>query len=743
MAKSNSDSSSDQKGYQFGTFKGVFTPSILTILGVVMYLRFGWVLGSLGLGWTLVMVTVCCSITFLTGLSLSALATNMRVGGGGAYFIISRTLGVESGAALGLPLYAAQALGIAFYVTGFAESIVAIFPYADIRMVGVVTLIVVAVIAYVSADTALKTQFIVMTIIILSLGSLVLGTGEGIAPVAAKDYVNLDTNGFFVVFAVFFPAVTGIEAGIAMSGDLKDPAKSLPRGTLGAVLSGYVVYMLIPLFLSFTLGTDNAARQLLVNNKMLMQHIARWGWVIVAGVWAASLSSAMGAILGAPRTLQALAQDGIVPRFLGKGFGPGNDPRFATILSFLVALVGVVFGDLNKIANLLTMFFLTSYGLLNICAALESFASPPSWRPKFRVHWSFSLIGACGCFGAMFMIDAGSTFIAGFVIAVVYYFVKQRKLKAHWGDIRSGIMMMLARFAIHSLAKRPPEERTWKPNILVLSGSITKRWYLIELASSMSQERGFLTVAAIVPATFRQERIAPLSQTISDYLEKREISALVKVYPAEEPMVGLRMLTKTYGFGPLVPNTILLGETEKPHRYMDFAELTMQIHRQGQNLIVVRESEEEETDRLHKGELIDLWWSGMTGNEGLMLALAHMLKRNPGWRNAKFYLKTIVRDPAKTVSAQRRLDEFIKRARLDAHSLVLTEPEGAVFDIIREESQGADIVFLGMRPPDDEESKEDYNEYYKTLVESTTGMPPLALVMAAKNIDFTALFKES
>ncbi len=738
MAKNGADNA---QGYQFGTFKGVFTPSILTILGVVMYLRFGWVLGHLGLVKTMVVVTISSSITFLTGLSLAALATNMRIRGGGAYFVISRTLGVEAGAAMGLPLYMAQALGIAFYCTGFAESVVEIFPDVNIRTVGVITLIVVAAIAWISADLALRTQLIVMTIIFLSLGSLFIGGAPD--PMPAVDPKNFEGfKGFWVVFAVFFPAVTGIEAGIAMSGDLKDPAKSLPRGTLGAVVTGYAVYMLIPLFLSFTLGVDKEARQLLIENKMIMREMARWGKVVVAGVWAASLSSAMGAILGAPRTLQALANDRVVPHFVGRGFGKGNDPRIATGISFAVALAGILLGNLDIIAGLLTMFFLTSYGLLNICAGLEEFASPPSWRPKFRVHWVFSLIGACGCFAAMFLIDAASTFIAAIVIASVYYIIKQRNLRAHWGDIRSGIMMMLARFSIHALAKNPLEERTWKPNILVLTGSPTKRWYLVELASAMSQHRGFLTIAAVLPQTFPQERIAPMTQTITDYLEKRDVSALVRVYPAEKPIVGMQMLTKTYGFGPLTPNTILLGESEKPHKYLDFVDLMLRIHRQDQNLIIVRESDEEE-GRLHKGEQIDLWWGGMAHNEGLMLALAYMLKRNPGWRDAQLNLKTIVRDPAKSDSADHQLEAFIKRARLKATAEVVTEADKPIFDTIRENSVTADIVFLGMRPPTADESAAAFSEYYEQLLQSTEGLPPLALVMAANDIDFTQLFKES
>ncbi|MBN1864805.1 MAG: hypothetical protein JW808_07890 [Victivallales bacterium] len=251
------------RGYKFGTFKGVFTPSVLTILGVIMYLRFGWVLGHVGTAWTLVIVTVSTMVTFVTALSMSSLVTNMKVGGGGAYYIISRSLGLEAGAAIGIPLFFAQALGISFYITGFAESVVgSLANYAPAAAsfladnfgnaeaaVGVCALVVLAVLTYISADLTLKTQFLVLTIIISSLVVFFSGSADALGDLgnaAATANPAQTTQGilpdkFWMVFSVFFPAVTGIEAGIAMSGDLKDPSKSLPRGTLAAIGASYLV----------------------------------------------------------------------------------------------------------------------------------------------------------------------------------------------------------------------------------------------------------------------------------------------------------------------------------------------------------------------------------------------------------------------------------------------------------------------------------------------------------------------
>ncbi len=740
---------STREGYKFGTFKGVFTPSILTILGVVMYLRFGYVLGNMGLGWTLVIVTLASSITFMTGLSLSALATNMKVGGGGAYYIISRSLGIEAGAAVGLPLFFAQALGISFYIAGFSEALVNTFhvvaltlPYygaIEITLtapgVGIVTLCILTALAYYSADLALKTQFIVMGLIFVSLISFFLGTRPDAPPPDPESFIR--QKDFFLMFAIFFPAVTGIEAGIAMSGDLKDPAKSLPRGTIAAVLTGYVVYMAIPIYLHYLLNHPSR----LITNPMIMRDVARYGSLIVLGVWAASLSSAMGALLGAPRTLQALAVDRIVPRILGHGFGRGNDPRVATAVSFLVAFVGVMLGDLNLIAPILSMFFLTSYGLLNVSAGLEELLSPPSWRPKFRVPWALSLIGAFACFATMFMINPGATFLAGFVSGTVYYLMKRRSLRASWGDMRSGLSMLLVRHAVHALSERQLDEHTWRPNILVLSGTPTSRWYLIELANAISQGRGLLTVGTVVPEDTSTDRLLSLASSIKNYLDKRGVSGLSKVYPAADAMEGMHDLVKTYGFGPITPNTILLGETQKPEHFVRYAKLIQHIHRRRQNLVIVRESED--VPQFLEGMRIDVWLTENPKNRGLMLALAYLLGRSHGWRSSSLVLKTVVDSEEKVALSRKHLLAFIEQSRLDAEAEVIVKPSGAdIFTTIRNSSVGSDLVFLGIRAPAADEAAEAYSEYYRQLLANTIQLPPTALILANEDIDFSAIFEQ-
>ena len=732
-------------GNQFGAFKGVFTPSILTILGVIMYLRFGWVLGNLGLPLTLLVVTLATSVTCLTGLSLAATATNMHIGGGGAYYIISRSLGIEIGSAIGVPLFLAQSIGVAFYISGFAEAFTRVVPVENItallpfaitpeRFVAVITLILLTAIALISANLALKTQMLILALIVVSLISFFLGSSESV-PAPSDLSQRIPPLPFWVVFAVFFPAVTGIEAGIAMSGDLKDPAKALPRGTLGAVLAGYITYMLIPVFL-YRLVPD---RQVLIQESMVMQQVARWGILIVLGVWAATLSSALGSLLGAPRTLQALSRDRVTPRLLGRGYGPAQEPRNAMLLTFLVALTAILLGDLNMLAPVLTMFFLTSYGLINLSAGLEGLIDSPTWRPNFRVRPAISLAGAAICFLMMLMIDAGATVVAGIVTGTIYFWMKRRNLGSQWGDMRYGILMLLARFAIGRLAKRQETaERTWRPNILVLSGSPQKRWYLIELARALVRGPSCVTVATVIPPQEGGEnRIHKLQDTIQSFLHKRGSDALVKIVEEDDIITGLEVLIKGYGFGPITPNLILMGETEVPDAMDRFAGLIQQIHRLHRNLVLVREPAEAPPP-VSSGR-IDIWWRGRQSNIGLTLTLAYLLQRGGYFENAQIRIKRITESDNEQDTSEKALREHIQAQRLEVEiETVVRTDSGSIMEQIRTASADAALVCMGLRPPAPEESAEAYAGYYRGLIAATEGLP-LLLVLAAGEIDYRAI----
>jgi len=709
-----------------GTFGGVFTPSILTILGVIMYLRFGWVVGNVGLIGTLLIVTISTAITFLTALSIAAIATDQRVRIGGAYYMISRSLGIESGGAIGIPLYIALAFSVALYTVGFAESVVGVFPSLDMQVVGIITTIGVAALALISAKVAIRAQYFIMFGIVLSLLSLAFGSPIEQSNIEMWGASNQNSEGFWVVFAVFFPAVTGIMAGVNMSGDLENPAKSIPRGTFYAIGVGYVVYMALPIILA-----NRADALTLIEDPLIMRRLSYWGDAILIGVWGATLSSAVGSILGAPRVLQALARDGILPRWLrwlGRGDGDDDTPRFGTILTLAIALVAVWFGDLNLIAPVLTMFFLTTYGVLNIAAGIERLLNSPSFRPKFKVHWVFSLLGAVGCISVMFLINTLATVIAFVFVVIVYLWLQQREMKAAWGDVKNGIWLALTRAGLMRISARQ-ESKTWRPHPLVLSGAPTKRWHLIELASSLTHNRGILTIATVLTSdNISSERRENMENNIREFLNKRSVQGLVRVTTAPDAFEGGKRLIESYGLGTLVPNTVILGDSENEEYREKYCNMIAHFYSQQRNVMVVHDNEKKTYgDR----ERIDIWWGGLKGNGGLMIILGYLLQSSRDWYDAEVCLKMVVEDKQAEEDAKRNLMRIVDKIRTGAKSEVIVANGRSFNEIIHESSKDADLVFLGMAEPDDH-----FTTYYEVLQQRLSGLPTTIMVLAAEEISF-------
>lgn len=717
------------------TFGGVFTPSILTILGVIMYLRFGWVVGNVGLTGTLLIVTISTAITFLTGLSISAIATDQVVKAGGAYYMISRSLGIETGGAVGIPLYFAQALSVALYTIGFAESLVEVFPSLNLTLVAVITTILVTVLALQSAEFAIKAQYVIMAAIIVSLVSLAFG-----GPVEATTMIPEkppSSVGFWAVLAVFFPAVTGIMSGVNMSGDLRDPIRAIPVGTLAAIAVGYVIYMAIPFLLSWW-----ADPVTLVTEPLVMRRMAFWGDAILLGVWGATLSSAIGSILGAPRVLQALARDGILPkrlRWLGNGSGANDEPRLGTLFTLGIVLAAVSLGDLNLIAPVLTMFFLTTYLVLNITAGVEGFLQSPSFRPTFKVHWSLSLAGAAGCLAIMFLINAIATIVAALIVLGIYLWLEQRELTTTWGDVRQGLWMTLVRTGLYNIQKAP-DGKNWRPHILVFTGAPTRRWHLIELATALTHNRGLITVASVIPSGSRsvaqQEK---METTIQEYLERRGIQAMVRLVTASGPFVGAENLIEAYGLGHLVPNTILIGDTENPDSRDRYCQFITKCHQAKRNVVVLRaEPEQTHFGTYSRQRRIDVWWGGLQDNGGLMLILAYLMRTSSQWLGAEVNLKLVVPSQAAADAAKINLDGLAESLRIGAKSQVIVSDNRPFAEILQTSSRRADLIFLGLANPD-----ENFAEHYEKLQALTAKLPPTIFVLAAEDLAFSQLLQKT
>lgn len=684
------------------TFLGVYTPTVLTILGVIMYLRFGWLVGQLGLTKVLLVVLMANAITLITTLSFSAVATNTRVGAGGAYHIISRSLGIEIGGAIGLPLFLSQVFSVTLYAFGLAESLRFVWPDLPLQPVALVVIAAVGVLAYVGAELALKAQvplliLVGLSILALGVGALIRATGGTLVNVPVPGSV-----GFWPGFAIFFPAVTGVMAGLGLSGDLRDPGRSLPRGSLAAVLTGLAVYLLVPVILN-----EGATQFELREDALVWTRIAILGPVLVLpGLWAAIFSSAVGSILGAPRTLQALARDGLAPRFLAPG-GQGNRELLpALLVSLAIALAAVFLGDLNNVATVVTMFFLTVYGTVNLVAAFEALSGDPSWRPRLRVPWLVNLAGAVGCLLAMLLINPLIGVVAMGLEIGVWLLLSRKEHNARWGDARRGLYESLIRRALVNLERTPLSPRNWRPHVLVFVEDIRREIDLVRYADWFSQGRGIVTVCKIEvedPNQVPERDLSDLDVTERDmktYLASRGLVAFPEVDLARDLVDGIIDVAQANGMAGIASNTVLLGWPEDPELKIAFLRVLRRLESLGKSVLLGRVREEARGQSPGEAGTIDVWWGGLHNNGDLLLLLTFLLTRNPAWRHTPIRVLSLSSSELAKAATERKLNRLIPDARLQAEvRVILKSPDDTVATVIHRESRDAELVLMGLATP--------------------------------------------
>ena len=712
---------------KFGTFLGVYIPSVLTILGLIMYLRFGWVIGNVGLGFTILIVVLASSITFITALSASAIATNMRVGVGGEYYMISRSLGLELGGAIGIPLFLCRTLSITFYSFGLAEAIAMFLPQSPpsyvIQLIAAVIIIAITIVSGKSASLVLKLQIPIMIAVGLSILALLIGvfSNELRAPEMIATY-RTAPRGFWYVFAVFFPAVTGFTAGIGMSGDLKNPSKSIPKGTILAVSTGTLIYLLIPVFLSIT--TKVSFHELASLGVGTWSAIAVLGaWLIVPGIFGAILSSAFGSVLGGPRVLQSLAMDRLAPRFLRKLSKTGQ-PTIATWVSGLIALIAVGLGGLNAVAQFVTILFLTLYVMINFSATIEKLAGDPSYRPKINIPWYVSLFGSVGAIVVMFLISPLACVIGITFEILLYLILRRRSMKKQWGDVRAGFWGTLARFALIKLRKHGTDPRNWRPHILVFAGNTKKRIHLVHLANWLNQKRGVLTICKLIIGNLKQSEldISKKQQEIDEVLEDEKITAFSEVNIVSSFENGVISTTQANGIAGLRSNTIMFGWSDKKDRLESHLRIMSAVAKIGKSTIIARFNE---FDTYILKKRIDIWWGGLQNNGDLMLLLAYLLTLNPVWKNCRIIIHTVISEKEKDPEVQSDLQKLLSDVRIKADTEVIVKSEDKpVSRIIRDYSKNADLVFLGLMIP--EPGTE--SDYIDKMIEISDGLKTTVFV---------------
>lgn len=696
-----SQAATARDGNQFGTFGGVFTPCVLTILGVIMFLRFGYVVGQAGVLAALAIVFASKVITVLTTLSLSAIATNTRVEGGGAYFLISRSLGPEFGGAIGLLFFAAQALSVAMYVIGFSEALVTYLP-VGVPFLLVATLTNVGVFACVAigAGWTLRIQFCILATVLASLLTFYLGAWQSFdARLLDANLVPSFSEGesFWTMFALFFPAVTGIMAGANMSGDLRDPARSIPRGTLAAVLVTAMIYATQAVFLG---GARPRAE--LVSNSMIMSNISQLPILIAAGVFSATISSALGSMMGAPRILQSLARDRLFPRLesLGAKSGKNAEPRRAIVVTFLISQAGILLADLDTIAPLITMAFLVTYGLLNLATFYESITKNPSYRPQFKFcHWTTSFAGAVGCAAVMLLIDWRWAIVATALVASLHWYLSQIDSTPEWGDLQSGLLFERTRRNLMKLEGELYHPKNWRPFVLALSGQGFSRPHLVVFGSWLTSETGVLTLGQVIPGDLndRLERRSSQEAILRALIRERKLAAFPSVVVAPGYVAGVEALVQCQGLGSLRPNVVLLGCPLTVERMRVFGNLLRNLRSMNRSAVVLRRTDDVEDDWAAPKGSIDVWWRGRANGE-LMVLLAHLVLEHPLWQGRRLRLLRVVDNEAGTDEVRSHLDRLLREARIKATTKVVVSNDAA--SAIQTTSRDAAFVFLGIQPPD-------------------------------------------
>ena len=674
-------------------------PNVLTILGIILFLRIGWVVGQTGLWGALAIVAIANLISLLTGLSLSAIVTSMEMKAGGNYYLISRSLGLEIGGAIGIPLYLSQAISVAFYIIGFTEALIRIefFQAFDPRLIATIVALIFGAIAYIGADFALKIQFFILAILVAALVSFFSGGWDSFTPPVLSANYTPDVT-FWIAFAVFFPAVTGITVGASFSGDLKNPSKSIPLGTIGSILITALIYFGVVIWFAY-----HGTAEQLINDNLFMQQIATWPVLILAGVWASTLSSALGSVLAAPRTLQAIARDAVAPRWMATQLGSRTEPRTAVLLTTGIAMAIIWIGDLNFVAPIISMFFLNTYGMVNLAAAIEKLVGNPSYRPRFKIPWYFSMLGALGCYGAMFLINPPATLIAIIISYGIFFFLQRRRLERTWGDVRSGLWFSLVRQVLLNLEGQRWHVKNWRPNIIVFTGQPHNREQLVEVARWLSLGQGVVTFFHLLVGDVQQLAGNRLRQTarkhIRSYIQNHRMTAFAKAEIVPNFREGVITIAQAYGIGGLSANTILLGWSRQPEgRVMALAMMRDLITLQKSVLFFHYDPERGFGQR----KIINVWWRGKSSNADLMLLLAHLIQQHRTWKEAKTRLLLVIESEKGINPYQAHMERLLQEAHVEAELVIIARPDPAkpLTEIIAEQSQNADLTLLGIHIPE-------------------------------------------
>ena len=696
----------------FGTLE-VFITSISTILGAILFLRFGYAVGHIGFWGTIGIIILGHLVNVPTAMAVAEIATNQRVLGGGAYYIISRSFGLNVGAAIGITLYLSQAISVAFYIIAFSEAFDPVIHFIhnrydllipDKRFISLPVMTIISVIViFRGANMGMKALYGVVLVLFTSILLFFIGTPD--SPPSEVDFYSGIAGGdnFFIVFAIIFPAFTGLAAGLGLSGDLKDPTVSIPRGTILATIIGGIVYVGVAYKLTISASIDDLA-----GDQLIMQRIAYWGPIIPIGLAAAALSSALGSILVAPRTLQAIGADNIFPnnfvsRWLGHGKPDTNEPVHASLISIVIAFFFIAIGDIDFVAKIISMFFVVTYGAICLISFLEHFAADPSYRPRFKSKWYFSLIGALLSLWLMFKMNSTYAFLSLAIMGLIYYMISEKsKEDVGLGKLFRGVIFQLSRqlqIFVQRADKEDPDT-SWRPFIICISGNSFKRMSAFDLLRWISYKYGFGTYIHYIEG-YLSKQTNKDSKEILERLIKLASYSQNKVYldtmisPSYTSAIAqVVQLSGITGRG----NNMILFEfsRDEPDELEESLKNYSIIHSAGFDICVLNSS----LRGFGNKREIDIWITTYDyENANLMILLGYIILGHPEWKKGHIKIFAICKEE-EIKQKQENLLLLIKSGRLPiapGNIQLIAASQDDIRSTISKKSLDADLIIVGFR----------------------------------------------
>ncbi|XP_030918026.1 solute carrier family 12 member 7-like isoform X5 [Geospiza fortis] len=793
------------KGPRMGTFIGVYLPCLQNILGVILFLRLTWIVGTAGVLESFIIVFMCCACTMLTAISMSAIATNGVVPAGGSYYMISRSLGPEFGGAVGLCFYLGTTFAGAMYILGTIEILLtyispsaAIFKVADVgeeteamlnnmRVYGTCIVILMAIVVFVGVKYVNKLALVFLACVILSIIAIYAGViktafdppdfpicllgnrtlskrsfdvcakftesnnetkttplwllfcdssllnatcddyfslnnvteiqgipgimsgvltdnlwsaySEKGSIVEKKDqpsvagseeskmgglpYVFTDIMTYFTMLVgIYFPSVTGIMAGSNRSGDLKDAQKSIPTGTILAISTTSFIYLsCIVLFGACIEGVilrDKFGEA--VNGNLVVGTLA-WPspWVIVIGSFFSTCGAGLQSLTGAPRLLQAIARDGIVPFIQIFGHGKANgEPTWALLLTVGICEIGILIASLDSVAPILSMFFLMCYMFVNLACAVQTLLRTPNWRPRFKYyHWTLSFVGMSLCLALMFICSWYYALIAMLIAGCIYKYIEYRGAEKEWGDGIRGLSLNAAHYALLRVEDGPPHTKNWRPQLLVLlnldNEQLVKHPRLLSFTSQLKAGKGLTIVGSVLQGIYLDKctETHKAEENVKALMGVEKTKGFCQIVVSPNFRDGISYLIQSAGLGGMKHNTVLMAwpqswkQAENRFSWKNFVDTVRETTSAQQALLVAKNIDLFPTnqERFTEGN-IDVWWIVHDG--GMLMLLPFLLRQHKVWRKCKMRIFTVAQMDDNSIQMKKDLQMFLYHLRLNA-----------------------------------------------------------------------------